>query len=749
MLRAQRVSIFEAANLTIGTSIMSTATRDSAAAHIAQVLIADDESINRTILSHILTRSGYQVTAVANGQEALDAAEAQSFDLIMLDLVMPEMNGMDCLIAIRNKPHLADLPVIMVTADKDQHTVVEAFQLGANDYVTKPIAPEIMLARIGTHLKLHRAGCELRKSEERYSLASRGANVGLFDWDIPQSYIYLSPRWKGLLGYADEEMGSQIEEWITRIHPQDLHIFNAILSDERLQGKDRVECELRMQHRDGRYLWMQCTGVVLRDENNETIRFAGSLADITKGKVRDPLTNLPNRLYFEDRLRDALLRSQRYPNEMLAVLFVDLDNFKLINDSLGHQMGDVCLFSVAQRLESCIRATDTMSRVDFECLVARQGGDEFAILLERLGSPEEASLIAGRISSALAQPLALGSHTVSAGGSIGIAIGERGSKSAEDLLREADTAMYAAKIAGRGGYKIFDPAMQAQATLRLALENDLRDAIKKQQFTVKYQPIIRLNTNCIEGFEALVRWEHPRDELIGPAVFIPIAEEIGLIRELGKQVFRAACQQSALWRKIMPNSTPLTININCSIKELQHPNFLAEVKFALNEAQCDPRLIKIEVTESTLMADPQAVCDLLTKLREIGVRVGIDDFGTGYSSLAYLHRLPIDVLKIDRSFIVGMTSSDESIEIVRTILLLAKSLNLDVVAEGVETNEQRSLLLDMGCTHAQGYLFSKPLSVGDADIVLDRAYEQSRASRMAPVSPLPNCVATYDALLTI
>jgi predicted signal transduction protein with EAL and GGDEF domain len=347
--------------------------------------------------------------------------------------------------------------------------------------------------------------------------------------------------------------------------------------------------------------------------------------------------------------------------------------------------------------------------------VARHGGDEFTVLLHNLHTPEDAGQIAERIIAALSEPFAIGTHEVAVGASIGIAFGETEGKSAADAIREADTAMYYAKTGGRGRFRIFDPEMQIVASTRLALECELRQAVKCNQFFMEYQPIVRIATGQIEGFEALCRWKHPRGESIGPDVFVPVIESLGLIGQLGRNVLNLACADAKEWNRIRPGNKEVSVTINCSSGEFCQANFKNELLTTIAQAGINPRLLKIEVTESALMQNPEHVRQIISELRDIGIRIGIDDFGTGYSSLAYLHRLPLDLLKIDKSFVQNMLTCGETREIVRTIIALAQNLNLDIVAEGVETPEQHQLLFDMGCTHAQGYLFSR--SIPNAAVV--------------------------------
>jgi len=433
----------------------------------------------------------------------------------------------------------------------------------------------------------------------------------------------------------------------------------------------------------------------------------------------DALTGLPNRTLLIDHLKLAMERARRRESHLFAVLFLDLDRFKYINDSLGHNIGDQLLIAIARRIETCLRPTDT---------VARLGGDEFAILLDGLDDTTNAVHVAERIRESLMQPFDLSGHEVYTTTSIGIALSSTHYEQPENLLRDADTAMYRAKENGKARYELFDTVMHARAVALLNLENDLRRAVERQEFQVYYQPIIMLETREIAGFEALIRWNHPARGFVSPAEFIPLAEETGLILEIGQWVLRVACRQIQQWQWLAPHEKPLTMAVNLSGKQFKQPDIIEQIKKTLQETNCDPRTLKLEITESAVMENAEAATQMLTQLRDLGVQISIDDFGTGYSSLSYLHRFPVTTLKIDRSFIDRMGAGDENSEIVRTIMTLAMNLGMDVVAEGVETEEQLRQLIALKCEYGQGYLFSKAVDAKAAQALLqERAHGQAKA----------------------
>ena len=553
-------------------------------------------------------------------------------------------------------------------------------------------------------------------SEERYALAVEGANDGLWDWNLKNNQIYFSNRWKAMLGYADDEIATTLDEWRDLIHPDDKELFQIELSRHLDGVTNHFEREHRILHKDGTYRWVLTRGLAVRDERGQAYRIAGSQTDITDrhlaeaqlsyDALHDRLTGLSNRILFQERLEHVLQLAKRYSEFSFAVLFVDLDRFKVINDSLGHLAGDRLLIAIAQRLEACVRSSDTLARL---------GGDEFAMLIEDVESKSDIIHLVERIQQEFKLPFNLGEREVYADASIGVLIDTTEYDRAEDLLRDADTAMYRAKERGRGCYEIFDIAMRNRAVAMLHLETDLRKAIINQEFQLHYQPIVALHNNQITGFEALVRWQHPDKGLVPPMEFIAVAEETGLILPLGAWVLHEACAQMRAWHEEFPSHPPLSVSVNVSGKQFAQIDFVDKIRQILAETRFDPHYLKLEITESTIVEDSASAKTKLIQLQELGIQVSIDDFGTGYSSLAYLNRFPINILKIDRSFIQDIDINSERLEIIRAIVSLADSLKIDVVAEGVETTSQLAQLCSLqptsGQEHfAQGYLFSKPLN---------------------------------------
>ncbi|HEX7117717.1 MAG TPA: PAS domain S-box protein [Longimicrobiales bacterium] len=562
-----------------------------------------------------------------------------------------------------------------------------------------------------------RAERALRESEERYALAVRGANEGLWDWDLETDVVYYSPRWKSMLGLAEDDVGTAPDEWFRRVHDEDRDALRRAI-DAHLEGRTpHFEHEHRIRHADGSYRWMLSRGLAVRNAEGVPHRMAGSQTDITDRKkaeerllhdaFHDALTGLANRALFMDRLGLLLGRSRRR-SDHFAVLFLDLDRFKVVNDSLGHLVGDRLLVAIAQRLEECLRPADT---------VARLGGDEFGILLDSIRDAGDATRISERVLQELERPFRLEGQEVFIGGSLGIALSSADYTRPEDLLRDADIALYRAKAQGRGRYEVFDSAMHEQVVALLQLETDLRKAVDRQEFRLLYQPIVSLATGRIVGFEALLRWMHPERGELAPNEFIPIAEETGLVVPLGSWVLREACRQLRAWHDAHA-ADRITVNVNISGKQFSQGDLVAEVDAVLRETGLAGRFLELEITESTVMGNPEDSIATFSQLRRRGVRLCIDDFGTGYSSLSYLHRFPADTLKIDRSFVGRVGNGGDHVEIVRTILGLAESLGMEAVPEGVETDLQLERMLELGCRYAQGHRISPPVDAHDAGELL-------------------------------
>jgi diguanylate cyclase (GGDEF)-like protein/PAS domain S-box-containing protein len=568
-----------------------------------------------------------------------------------------------------------------------------------------------------------RVEAALRESEERYALATRGANDGMWDWDLDRNELYLSPRWKEMLGFGEAELSGSPHEWFERVHPEDLPRLQEALGTRSAACADsHFVCEHRLRHRDGGYRWMLARGIALCDGDSRATRIAGSLTDVTERKkvedqllhdaFHDALTGLANRALFLDRLGLSLARAKRRPEFHFAVLFLDLDRFKLINDSLGHLAGDRALIAIARRLETCVRPGDT---------VARLGGDEFAVLLDDLRHLEDVEPLTRHLEDRLAEPLQLDGHEMYVSASIGIAFGSSGYERPEDALRDADAAMYRAKALGRARHEVFDEALHLAALDRLRLETDLRRAVQEGSFGVHYQPIVSLADGRVTGFEALVRWRHPVWGLVPPDQFIQVAEETGLILPIGRLVLSEACEKLHAWQREHPHNPPLAINVNLSRRQLLQADLIEQVRSILERTELPPESLRLEITESAILENPDTAVEFLKHLKSLDIGLCVDDFGTGYSSLSSLQQFPVNILKIDRSFIRGMGPEGEKDEIVRAVVGLAHSLHMEVVAEGVETEGQLARLKAMDCDYGQGYLLCHALDAQEIERLLDRS----------------------------
>jgi diguanylate cyclase (GGDEF)-like protein/PAS domain S-box-containing protein len=558
------------------------------------------------------------------------------------------------------------------------------------------------------------AELRLRESEERYALASRGANDGLWDWDLRSDRVYVSARGRSILGFPEEDGSVSSEEWYERCHPEDKARIRQEI-DSHLTGETpQYWAEYRVRHRDGGYVWVLARGLAVRDAHGVAYRLAGSLTDVSDQKrseerlwhqaLHDSLTGLPNRHLFLDRLRQVLAGA-REGGPLFAVLFLDLDRFKLVNDSLGHLVGDELLRAVARVMREQLREGD---------MVARLGGDEFAVLLESLESPEQAMAAAERLERSLRAPFRLAGQELFTSVSVGLVLGTDAAARPEDLLRDADSAMYRAKGLGRACVQLFTPQLHASALESLTLDADMRRGLERDEFVVHYQPIIDLVSGRITGVEALVRWQHPERGLVPPSAFIPVAEETGLIVPLGERVLEKACRQVQAWDALRGEGRgdergPLQLCVNLSARQLAQGGAVEMITRTLEATGLEPSRLKLEVTESVVIRDIERTSEMLSRLRSLGVSLSMDDFGTGYSSLSMLHQFPLQTLKVDRSFVGRMNQGERSREIVRTILGLAGNLGLDAVAEGVETPEQLAELRRMGCRYGQGFLFARPL----------------------------------------
>jgi diguanylate cyclase (GGDEF)-like protein len=626
----------------------------------ANILIVDDTPDNLRLLSTRLTERGYQVQSASDGSMAIAKAQVTPPDLILLDIKMPDMDGYEVCQKLKADPHTREIPVIFISALDEVLDKVRAFQVGGLDYITKPFHFEEVLARVENQLTIRNLQKQLIEQNARL-----------------QQEVCVSEA------AVMHRMAAETE----------VRQLNALL-------------EQRVRQRTAQ---LEATNQELQREIAERKKAQEQLLHLA---LHDTLTGLPNRVLFVERLKQALDRFKQQPEYKFAVLFLDCDRFKVVNDSLGHVVGDQLLIAVARRLASCLRPSDTLARL---------GGDEYTILLENIKESSDATRIAEQLQQQLTIPFQLNEHEVFINASIGIVADPTDYDQPEHLLRDADTAMYRAKELGKARYQVFDERMHHRALASLQMETDLRRALERQEFVVNYQPIVSLTSGRIYGFEALVRWYHAERGFISPVEFIPIAEETGLIVSIGEWVLREACHQMRMWQHQLPRHPPLTISVNLSAKQFWQPNLIEQIDTILQATELDSRSLKLEITESAIIDNDESVTAILQQLRDRQIQLSIDDFGTGYSSLSYLQRFPVDTLKIDRSFVSKIGETGENLEIVRAIVTLAHNLAMNAIAEGVETTQQLSHLRAAGCEFGQGYFFSKPLTPEAAAAIIATA----------------------------
>jgi len=691
------------------------------------ILMLEDEPLDAELIWQMLGDGTFSFTGKLVDSRSAYCKELKSFspDLILSDYSLPAFDGMEALKIVQRE--YPDIPFIFISGILGEDRAIETLKSGATDYILKDnlsrlnTAVERALSEAEERAKLQETEKALKDSEERYALAAKGANDGLWDWDLLTNKIYYSPRWKEMLGFQDDQMGTDPDEWLSRIHKEDFDSVNSALNKHKQGLISQFKCEYRILHKNGHYLWVLSRGVAVKNESGEAYRICGSQTDITQRKkaeeqllfdaYHDSLTRLANRSSFLNHLEWSMERARRHKQYHFAVLMLDFDDFKIINDSLGHDVGDELLMAITKRLKECKFPGDT---------IARLGGDEFAILIDDFSNPEEIIGIVTKIRAKLANAFTIDGQEIYTTASIGIAHGSQEYKRPEDLLRDADTAMYRAKALGKAQHVIFNTDMHIHAKARLQLDMDLRRAFEHQEFQIHYQPIVSLNNGEITCFECLLRWQNPERGLIFPDRFVHILEETGMINELENWVLAEAGKQLKNWQGRFSQNSQMSISVNLSPKHILQSNLCKRIEQILKKNNLNPASFKLEITESLLMENPEAVIEILSELKTLGVLLLLDDFGTGYSSLSYLHKFPIDIVKIDRSFVSDMENSDKNLEIVRTIITLAKTLGKKVIAEGLETAQQLAILRDMKCDFGQGYYFSRPIDSANVELLLEK-----------------------------
>jgi diguanylate cyclase (GGDEF)-like protein/PAS domain S-box-containing protein len=689
---------------------------------LLRVLLVEDDEDDYLITRDLLDgqeRARFDVEWCPSYAAALTAIGEQRHDVYLIDYRLGEHTGLELVREAFTRRRSA--PVLILTGQSDYQIDLEATALGVTDYLIKQELDAVSLERSIRYAVSHQQALhDLTRSEERYALAVRAANDGIWDWDLTSGRIYFSPRWHAVLGRAERVGDQEPAVWFDLVHPSDLARLRSAI-DAHLAGRTPfLQSEHRMRHSDGTWRWVLTRGLAICREDGVVTRMAGSLSDITDrlsaerqlqhDALHDVLTGLPNRALFADRVTQILQRASREPDAGCAVLFVDIDRFKLVNDSLSHAVGDQLLVALAARLSAALRPGDTVARI---------GGDEFTVLLDGVRNAGDAAVAAERLQRTLGEAVAVDGHELFVTASIGIAISAPQMTAAE-LLRNADIAMYHAKRRGRACASVFDESMHRRVVERVARENELRQAVEHGLLEVHYQPIVELATGRLHGFEALARW--PRDwPEVQPVDFIPIAEETGLIGALGAHVLSTALETFAAWRRDGIAGADTSISVNVSARQLDHPELPGSVCAAIRAAGLPGSALRLEITESTLMLEPERMQRIVAEVCSTGVGLHLDDYGTGYSSLSALRRFPVNALKIDRSFVASLLrDADGSDVIVRSTIALAKSLGLSVIAEGIEDVIQLDRLRALGCEYGQGFLFSEPLPAEEITGLLAR-----------------------------
>lgn len=678
----------------------------------AEVLIADGEACMRRLMCEALERAGYATAEAQSGESALEKIRARRPDAVLLDVYLPGMDGFEVCRAIRRMPGGEHIPILMVTGGGEDELLPQAYEAGATDFIGKPVNGAVLGQRVRHMLRAAQTATALLRNQERLVRAQRIAGLGYYEWDLLQNVWTFSKESRQILGLANSGPEG-LTAVLRAVHPEERAALGKALA-QALAGEVALDIEHRVVWPDGQIRHVHNKAEFSQDSQGQPIRMAGTVQDVTDRlqteakphedeahlnylAYHDSLTGLPNRALFQDRFRHAIDKARR-SRRKVAVLFLDLDQFKRVNDSLGHNIGDQLLLKVAERLRCCAREEDTLARL---------GGDEFVLLLEEVTQVSTVGIVANKVLSALSQTFEIGGFQLYSAASIGICIYPDNGESVEELMRCADIAMYRAKECGRNNLQFYTSDMNARAHEILLLGTGLRQALAKDELEIYYQPQLDMVSGRIVGTEALLRWNHPERGLLLPADFLPLAEGTGLIFAISDWILQTVCRQNKAWQDL--GFPPMVLAVNITPRMFQQRELTPMVSRALSQSRLEPRFLELEVTESMLMQNIEAVIQTLEELGSLGVNLTIDDFGSVYSSLSGLRRLPIKKLKIDRVFVNDLTRNPGDAAIAASVVALARSMNLGVIAGGVETEEQLRALKAKGCLQGQGFLFSPPL----------------------------------------
>ena len=704
-----------------------------------RALVVDDEPLMRLLVRETLERAGFLVEEAEDGRQAIAAIEKSVPDLILLDVVMPGIDGFGVCRHLNTLFRERPCSVLMMTGLDDYQSIQEAYDVGATDFIIKPINWQILGYRVQYIARANQAFRDLRSSEARLKHAQQVARLGSWDWELACDRFLFCEMTGRIFDVPSMQPYGTLNAFLRLVHPLEKESVQYAFERAACSGNP-FSLDTKILGADGGEHYMHIDAETTA-ERGRVVRLSGTMQDITERKQSenrimslayyDILTGLANRLQFNNSL-EAAIGAALQTGSKLTLIFMDLDRFKVINDTLGHEAGDLLLQEVAERLKRCLRRGDCVTRDaadEGRNFISRLGGDEFTIFLQQISTDEDASKVARRIIEEVEQPIALAGHEVFVTISLGISIFPDDAANALGLIKNADAAMYHAKALGGNNFQFYAHSMNASAMERLAMEGELRKAVERDELVLYYQPQVDTHSGRMVAVEALIRWRHPERGMVMPGVFIPLAEESGLITAIDRWVMQAACRQIRAWESA--GIAPIRIAVNLSGRDFMQNKLLAMVQEALAASGAAARYFDLELTEGVLMKNAAETVETLQALKGMGVKLSIDDFGTGYSSLSYLQRFPLDMLKIDQSFVADVTNNGNNAAIVTAIIALAASLGLDVLAEGVETNEQRVFLQLRGCNFMQGYLFGRPVDAA----TITGLMQLSQATAFLPSAP--------------
>jgi diguanylate cyclase (GGDEF)-like protein len=700
------------------------------------VLLVDDDPVARVLTSSVLESSHMHVIDSPSGAEALMRFQDLRPACVVLDALMPGLDGFETCERLRRLPGGAQIPILMLTGLDDEDSVVRAYEAGATDFFIKSQQWTLLAQRVRYLLRSARVSSELERSRAKLAKAQQLAKLGSWDWHLKKKKVYFSTEIVRMLDLAQHEAVIDQDTIRTFLPKQEYKRVGDALN-RLIATHEAQSAEIHIKTRSGHTLIMQCEAELDEIQDGQVSRITGTMQDITQRKEQemqiralanyDTLTNLPNRRCFNERFADSIAQAERH-GWKLALLFIDLDRFKQVNDTQGHTAGDALLIEVARRLLQSVRQNRTDDMEAAEDLVARFGGDEFAVLVNRVIDPAQPEAVARRILHFLREPFIVNGVENFISGSVGISIFPDDGKDVETLVRNADAAMYSIKALGRNDVRNYQAELSRESLRRWELEKDLYKALDRAELELFYQPQVDAQLAKITHVEALMRWRR-NGCIISPKDFIPLAQDNGLIIPMGEWAINIACRQIRTWREAGYGDIGIAVNVPSV--HMQRGNLARVVRQLVKEYEVPPELLELEITETMLMQDFAQTIEALRELSELGVKLTVDDFGTGYSSLAYLKRFPIDSLKIDGSFVRDLEIGSDNEAIVQAILALAKTLKLKVIAEGVETREQASLLYQIGCSYMQGFWFAKPQSAEE----IGRLLSNQRIEPVVPTLP--------------